>query len=139
MKPNETKPILYEEAVFPQDIFESKMDSSEYNVQTIETVECFEEISNDLDESATDNSFYKSSINLEGEDIHSRINELISKNGDIWQCDLCGKSATHRGNLKRHISTHVDGECYNCSKCGKTFRSKHSLQNHNSIFHKNLK
>ena len=97
-----------------------------------------ENISSDYEVEHVDYPYSESSFSQEVKDVSRDCNEMMTKNGEVWQCNICGKSAKDKSNLKRHVGTHVEGEAYPCISCGKTFRSKHSLQNHNSNFHKNM-
>ena len=57
------------------------------------------------------------------EELNSKFDELVVKEGTVYRCTVCAKSMTHRGSMKRHVETHLTGLSYDCQHCGKTFRS----------------
>ena len=69
------------------------------------------------------------------------INSMIEKQGEVWTCTKCGKSAVDaraKFNLKRHIEVHIEGVAYNCDICGKTSGSKNGLAQHKAKYHRNV-
>lgn len=66
---------------------------------------------------------------------------MIEKQGEVWTCTKCGKSAVDaraKFNLKRHIEVHIEGVAYNCDICGKTSGSKNGLAQHKAKYHRNV-
>merc|ERR1712004_147682 len=69
------------------------------------------------------------------------INSMIEKQGEVWTCTKCGKSAVDaraKFNLKRHIEVHIEGVAYTCDICGKTSGSKNGLAQHKAKYHRNV-
>ena len=64
------------------------------------------------------------------------VEELVSKEGDLWICKKCGKTNKSKSNLKKHIETHIEGLSFPCQLCGMSFNNRNSLYHHNSSFHK---
>ena len=71
------------------------------------------------------------------DNFNGTLNSMISKIGDNWTCNPCGKVTKDRGNLKRHVENmHTQGLEFPCTRCDKLFRSKKCLYNHNASKHK---
>ena len=71
------------------------------------------------------------------ENFNETLNSMISKIGENWTCNSCGKVTKDRGNLKRHVENmHTEGLEFPCTRCDKMFRSKKCLYNHNASKHK---
>ena len=77
------------------------------------------------------------------EDLKAVVWSMISRNGTLLTCTVCGKTkdksldsqANHH--MASHVeSLHVEGATYDCSRCEKTFRSKHALHCHTNKAHK---
>jgi len=69
----------------------------------------------------------------------SVINSMIEKQGEVWSCTKCGKTAVDaraKFNLKRHIEVHIEGVAYNCEICGKSSGSKNGLAQHKAKYHR---
>ena len=64
------------------------------------------------------------------------VEELVSKEGDLWICKKCGKSNKSKSNLKKHVETHIEGLSFPCQLCDMVFNNRNSLYHHNSSFHK---
>ena len=72
------------------------------------------------------------STNLE---FNLQIEQMMEKNEGLWQCKVCGKTASHKTTIKQHAETHIEGVSYSCHICNKTFSAKHNLGRHISNFH----
>ena len=70
-------------------------------------------------------------------DVEEKFQELIEVDDKIFRCTVCEKTMTHRGDMRRHLETHLTGLSYDCNLCGKTYRLKNSLANHKSLSHRN--
>ena len=64
------------------------------------------------------------------------IEELVSKEGDLWICKQCGKTNKSKSNLKKHIEIHIEGLSFPCQLCDMSFNNRNSLYHHNRSFHK---
>merc|ERR1719232_648391 len=62
--------------------------------------------------------------------------EMMEKENGLWKCLKCGKVLKHKGHMRSHIETHIEGGSYSCNSCGKAYRTRHSLQVHTSMKHK---
>ncbi|RXG61034.1 hypothetical protein Avbf_12413 [Armadillidium vulgare] len=47
-----------------------------------------------------------------------------------FKCYICGKAYFRKGQLNRHLLTHLPVKLFRCTKCGKFFSYKTSLQRH---------
>ena len=68
----------------------------------------------------------------------NRADLSLEKSLNIWKCKICGKTATLKGNLKKHMETHVEGKIHSCNICQKDFSTKIGLMNHTSSIHSKL-
>ena len=71
------------------------------------------------------------------EDLKSTIWSMITQDGKVLTCTICGKTTDRSLNrrakeyIERHVeSVHVDGVTYDCAKCDKTCRSRRTLSQH---------
>ena len=55
-------------------------------------------------------------------EINSKINELLETTDGLFVCKACGKSSRDRGNIGRHVETHIEGLSFPCQRCDKIFR-----------------
>ena len=65
------------------------------------------------------------------------VAELIERNGELWGCKSCGKTAKTKGNIELHAETHVEGLSFPCKFCDQTFRSRSKLNWHRNRTHRN--
>ena len=73
----------------------------------------------------------------EKNEIDEKVYEFIKTLGPKeFQCTQCGKIASKKSNLVKHVETHIEGLSYPCKICGKTFRSRNILFHHKYSFHK---
>ena len=61
--------------------------------------------------------------------IHETIENVLLKNGEVWECTLCGKQSQYKFNMKKHAEIHTDGD-FSCNKCGKRFKTSAIFNNH---------
>ena len=71
------------------------------------------------------------------EDLKATIGSMMERVDQEFKCNVCGKTATHKTVMSRHVETHIEGLSYPCSLCGKVSRSSSSLNMHYSRYHKN--
>ena len=67
-----------------------------------------------------------------------RVEALIDKTGSVWRCLECGRCAEDsraKGNLRRHVETHIGGICLPCNLCGHTSKSSNGLKQHTAKKH----
>ena len=71
-------------------------------------------------------------------EVDAKIEEYVKKNSDgTFSCGRCGKQGVkNKGDIKRHVETHVGGLSFPCHSCDKTFRSRDSLRVHKQKFHR---
>ena len=68
---------------------------------------------------------------LSTEEIKDKIEALHEKIDRNWNCLVCDYTTkTHKGDIRRHVETHLDGLCYTCIICSKEFRSRNALSQH---------
>lgn len=53
---------------------------------------------------------------------------LVSRTG--LQCEFCDQSYKYRGDLNRHLRSHLGGKIYKCDQCDERFKFKFDLQKH---------
>ena len=76
------------------------------------------------------------------ENLKATLWSMISLNGNIFTCTVCGKTKDKVSDKKatlqmeRHVEIHVEGISYDCTRCDQTFRSKSNLHTHTYIKHK---
>ena len=78
-------------------------------------------------------NFKTVTVALNEEDAKRKIEDLIVKSDpcdDGWNCKVCGKYATIKGNMKKHVEIHVNGLSYQCNICFNTYNTKMSLNHH---------
>ena len=77
------------------------------------------------------------------EDKKATLRSLISLNGTVLSCTVCGKTKDKlkdknaKHNMEQHIEIlHTEGSSYQCSKCDNSYRCKKSLHQHTYRSHK---
>ena len=65
------------------------------------------------------------------------VEQMVEKQGDIWQCKYCGKTKKLRSQIRIHAESHIEGLLFECQLCGKSFESRGSLYCHKSNKHRN--
>ena len=74
-------------------------------------------------------------IDENGENLNTDPLELLK-----WKCDLCDKSFSESGYLKKHINTiHKGQKVHKCESCNKSFSYAHHLKTHIHTIHKDHK
>jgi len=70
-------------------------------------------------------------------EVDAKIEEYVKKNSDgTFSCGRCGKQGVkNKGDIKRHVETHVGGLSFPCHSCDKTFRTRNALRLHKSKYH----
>ena len=58
------------------------------------------------------------------EELSKRIDGLFGrlKKGEPFTCKMCQFNSKHKGHMREHVETHMEGPRYPCNLCGKTFR-----------------
>ena len=64
------------------------------------------------------------------------VDEIVTKDGDIWLCKTCGKTTKTSGQIRLHAEIHIEGLSFPCLLCDSTFRSRKSLCDHKYHKHK---
>ena len=68
--------------------------------------------------------------------LDDQVAQLTRKAGlNVWECLSCGKTASKRTDLKKHIEAHHLNLCLPCEMCGSTFNSRHVRQSHMRTIH----
>ena len=81
-----------------------------------------------------DNQTYKVD---KADNLIETIKSMISKTGEAWTCNSCGKVTKDKSNLRKHVENmHTEGIEFLCTRCDKMFRSRNCLYNHNASNHK---
>ena len=77
------------------------------------------------------------------EDLKASMSSIISENGTVFTCTVCGKTKDNkidkraRRQIERHVeSMHLEGVTYDCGRCDQTFRSRNALDIHTYSKHK---
>ena len=69
-------------------------------------------------------------------DIDDQVAALSKKIGPtVWFCTDCGKQASQRTDLKKHIEAAHLNLFLPCEICGTPFKTRHHRQNHMRISH----
>ena len=67
-----------------------------------------------------------------------QINQMIEKSDGMWNCKVCGRTSTHRGHMRYHAETHIEGMSHACHICNKSFSNRKSLHCHINMCHSEL-
>ena len=59
-----------------------------------------------------------------------QIDQIVEKNGGVWQCKICGRTTHRRDHITQHAETHIEGMSHDCYICSKTFSNRHCLRMH---------
>ena len=66
------------------------------------------------------------------------FDEFIMKDGELWVCRQCGKTAKTKASIGLHAETHIEGISFDCKLCDKIFRSRNSLAKHKTRTHRKI-
>ena len=79
-------------------------------------------------------------VDSNNEDLKSKIETMMENINDgernKWRCTVCGKTATLKNDVRRHVESHIEGVTHPCNVCGKVSRSTNALQTHISAYHR---
>ena len=78
------------------------------------------------------------SLFLLSSDVIKTVDELIMKDGELWKCKSCGKTAKSNSQIRKHVELHIDGLSFPCQQCDSTFRSRNTLAIHKHDKHKQI-
>ena len=74
------------------------------------------------------------------EELQSKIASMMTSindgEGNKWMCTVCEKTSKLKGDIKRHVESHIEGVSHTCGLCGKVSRSSMGLVLHMSRDHK---
>ena len=73
------------------------------------------------------------------DELRMKIESMAERRDDgefKWKCTVCGKATKLKGDIRRHIETHVEGVSHSCNQCGKVSRSSNALIMHVSTYHR---
>ena len=69
-------------------------------------------------------------------EIDRQVEELSVRSGPtLWQCGGCGKQASQRGDLRKHIEAMHLSLCLPCHLCAAVYRTRHHRQHHLRTVH----
>ena len=69
-------------------------------------------------------------------EIDRQVEELSVRSGPtLWQCGGCGKQASQRGDLRKHIEAIHLNLCLPCHLCTAVYRTRHHRQHHLRTVH----
>jgi len=105
----------------------SNVDLKLENVVSI--VDATEQLEDTID-SDLPNSDNESVLKNTNYELGTRIEQMIRKNGMLWECISCGKMDKQKSSLKNHIETHIEGITHTCHLCNKTCSTRNSLASH---------
>ena len=57
------------------------------------------------------------------------VENVLLKNGEVWECTLCGKQSQYKFNMRKHAEIHIGGD-FSCNECGKSFKTSAIFNNH---------
>ena len=92
-------------------------------------------ISNCKEENLTPKRIMEKSLSLVGQDpsrieAAKAVDEIVFKNGDLWECLTCGKTTKTSSQIRKHAESHIEGLSFPCQQCGSTFRTRPLLAKH---------
>ena len=68
-------------------------------------------------------------------ELNLKVEQIVERDGVVWKCKVCGKTAKFKGHIKGHAERHIDGLIFNCHLCNKNTPSRSALQMHINNHH----
>ena len=68
--------------------------------------------------------------NVRNEEAKRAVDELVYREGDLWFCKTCNKSAKTTSQIRLHAELHIEGLSFPCNLCGESFRSRQRVADH---------
>ena len=79
-------------------------------------------------------------VESNNEELQSKIASMMTSindgEGNKWMCTVCEKTSKLKGDIKRHVESHIEGVSHTCGLCGKVSRSSMGFVLHMSRDHK---
>ena len=66
------------------------------------------------------------------------VDNFFVKDGEMFVCKTCGKSAKTNGNIREHVEIHIEGLSFPCPFCDNTFRTRNRLKYHKQTHKKSF-
>ena len=79
---------------------------------------------------------YETVATEETENQISSMMEVANDGVNKWRCIVCGKASKLKGDIRRHVETHIESDGHPCDLCGKVSRSVFALHRHMRAQHK---
>ena len=74
--------------------------------------------------------------NAPNDEAKRAVDQVVYKEGDLWFCRCCNKSAKQSSQIRLHAELHIEGLTLPCPLCGDSFRSRQRLADHKRRQHK---
>ena len=117
-----------------------KPDEPFVNVEEDENEEINSEMSNKRENKIKTKRNYEKTLALANstsfEETKKVVDEMFVKDGDIFVCKTCNKTAKSNSQIRKHAELHIEGLSFPCPICGKTFRLRLQLSKHKFMEHK---
>ena len=119
--------------------------SSHKYVQATDDVEEYDQPYNDSsfeDRSIVPVESSKMIVNMDtnNEDLKTKLESMMENINDgernKWRCTVCGKTASLKNDVRRHVESHIEGVSHPCNMCEKVSRSDTALKMHVHRYHK---
>ena len=70
--------------------------------------------------------------------LDAQIENIIERNGQLWECKVCSKTSNRKGHMKEHAETHIEGSSQICHICNNTLSTRNSLRLHIANTHSQI-
>ena len=114
---------------------DKEIDCSEYLPKVEDYENSLEEITEVKEYQPRPRNNAERSLSLLSSDVIKTVDELIMKDGELWKCKSCGRTAKYNTQIRKHVELHIDGLSFPCQQCGSTFRSRNILAIHKGRSH----